>query len=95
MRCCEVIPIGSILVFILPININKKWDAPLPPDSVQRLLNSPSGRIELDELVKQLESEIQDTSQGMDFLSSYFNESDIIGQHQPRNQILFTELGFT
>jgi very-short-patch-repair endonuclease len=64
----------------------------LAADSVQQLLNSPSGRRELAELVKKLESVPEDISQGMDFLFSYFNENDVIGQYQPHNQIVFTEL---
>ncbi|MEH1985904.1 DUF4011 domain-containing protein [Nostoc sp.] len=64
----------------------------LPTDSVQQLINSPSARRELAELVKKLESIPEDISQGMDFLFSYFNENDVIGQYQPHNQILFTEL---
>jgi superfamily I DNA and/or RNA helicase/very-short-patch-repair endonuclease len=64
----------------------------LPADSVQQLLNSPSGRRELAELVKKLESLPEDISQGINFLFLYFNENDITGQYQPRNQILFTDL---
>ncbi|MEH1928808.1 DEAD/DEAH box helicase [Nostoc sp.] len=64
----------------------------LPANSVQHIINSPSGRRELAELVKKLESLPEDINQGMDFLFSYFNENDIIGQYLPHNQILFTEL---
>jgi very-short-patch-repair endonuclease len=64
----------------------------LPRDSVQQLLNSPSTRRKLAELVKKLESLPEDISQSMDFLFSYFNENDVIGQYRPHNQILFTEL---
>jgi len=64
----------------------------LSAESVQQILNSPSGRRELAELVKKLESLSEDISQGMDFLFLYFNENDIIGQYRPHNQILFTEL---
>ncbi|MHC5831212.1 MAG: hypothetical protein ACYT04_88430, partial [Nostoc sp.] len=34
----------------------------------------------------------EDIKEGMDFLLSYFNENDIIGQYLPHNQISFTEL---
>ncbi|MDZ8189291.1 MAG: DUF4011 domain-containing protein [Nostoc sp. ChiSLP02] len=64
----------------------------LAADSVQHIVNSPSGRRELAELVKKLESLVEDISRGMDFLFLYFNENDIIGQYRPHNQILFTEL---
>jgi superfamily I DNA and/or RNA helicase/very-short-patch-repair endonuclease/DNA polymerase III delta prime subunit len=64
----------------------------LPDDSVEYILNSPSGRRELVELVKKFESLPEDISRGTDFLFLYFNESDIIGQYRPRNKILFTEL---
>lgn len=64
----------------------------LPAESVQHILNSPSGKRELTELVKKLESLPEDINEGMDFLFSYFNENDIIGQYLPRNQISFTEL---
>ncbi|BAZ73552.1 hypothetical protein NIES50_21170 [Aulosira laxa NIES-50] len=64
----------------------------LAADSVQHIVNSPSGRRELAELVKKLESLLEDISRGMDFLFLYFNENDIIGQYRPHNQILFTEL---
>lgn len=64
----------------------------LGADSVQQILNSPSGRRELAELVKKVEFLSEDISQGMDFLFLYFNENDIIGQYLPHNQISFTEL---
>ncbi|WP_427162212.1 DUF4011 domain-containing protein [Aliinostoc sp. HNIBRCY26] len=64
----------------------------LAADSVQHIVNSPSGRRELAELVKKLESLLEDISRGMNFLFLYFNENDIIGQYRPHNQILFTEL---
>jgi very-short-patch-repair endonuclease len=64
----------------------------LPDDSVQYILNSPSGRRELVELAKKFESLPEDISRGTDFLFLYFNESDITGQYRPRNKILFTEL---
>jgi len=64
----------------------------LPADSVQHILNSPSGRRELAELVKKIESLSEDIKEGMDFLFSYFNENEIIGQYLPHNQISFTEL---
>ncbi|NJR16013.1 MAG: DUF4011 domain-containing protein [Calothrix sp. CSU_2_0] len=62
------------------------------PDAVQQIVNSSSGRHELAELVKKLESFSEDVRRGIDFLLLYFNENDIIGQYKPRNQILFGEL---
>ncbi|MBN3889370.1 MAG: DUF4011 domain-containing protein [Nostoc sp. JL31] len=64
----------------------------LPAESAQQIVNSPSGRRELNQLVKKLESFPEDIKEGMDFLFSYFNENDIIGQYVPHNQISFTEL---
>ncbi|PAX55178.1 DUF4011 domain-containing protein [Brunnivagina elsteri] len=64
----------------------------LPIDSVQNILNSSSIRRSLAEIVEQLEYLIGDIQKGIDFLFSYFNENDIIGQYKPRNQILFGEL---
>ncbi|MBD2603592.1 DUF4011 domain-containing protein [Scytonema hofmannii FACHB-248] len=64
----------------------------LPAESVQRVINSPSKRRELAELVKKLESLLEDINEGINFLFSYFNENDIIGQYLPRNEISFTEL---
>ncbi len=64
----------------------------LPDDSVQHIVNSPSVKNELVELVQKIESVSEDISQGINFLFLYFNESDVIGQYRPHNQILFTEL---
>ena len=64
----------------------------LTHDSVRRLINSPSLRHELGELVKIVESFPEDFNQGMNFLTTYFNENDIIGQYLPTNKILFTDL---
>ncbi|MBF2067778.1 MAG: DUF4011 domain-containing protein [Calothrix sp. C42_A2020_038] len=64
----------------------------LPQDSVRRLINSPSLRQELGELVKIVESFPNEFNHGMIFLTAYFNENDIIGQHLSTNQILFTDL---
>ncbi|OUL32426.1 hypothetical protein BV378_00190 [Nostoc sp. RF31YmG] len=64
----------------------------LPADSVQHIVKSSSRRRELDELVKQLNSLLDDIKQGMDFLLLYFNENNITGHYLPRSQILFTEI---
>ncbi|MDZ8053896.1 MAG: DUF4011 domain-containing protein [Aulosira sp. ZfuVER01] len=64
----------------------------LSAESVQNILNSPSKRGELAEIVKQLELLTEDIKEGMNFLFSYFNENDITGQYVPPNQILFTEI---
>ncbi|MBP5972781.1 DUF4011 domain-containing protein [Brasilonema sp. CT11] len=64
----------------------------LPADSVQHIIDSPSKRRELAELVKKVESLSEDIKQGIDFLLLYFNENDILGQYLPDNQILFTDL---
>ncbi|MFW9260395.1 DUF4011 domain-containing protein [Nostoc sp. CALU 546] len=61
-------------------------------DSVQCILNSPSKRRELAELVKKYESAHHRIRQGLDFLLSHFDESDITDSYLPRNQITFVEL---
>ncbi len=60
--------------------------------TLAKSLNSPSLRHELDELVQIIESFSEDFNQGMIFLTTYFNENDIIGQYLPANKILFTDL---
>ncbi|MEH2435560.1 MAG: AAA domain-containing protein, partial [Nostoc sp.] len=64
----------------------------LSADSVQRILNSPSKRRKMAELVNEYESAHQSIRQGLDFLLSHFNESDITDYYLPRNQITFVEL---
>ncbi|MHC5744878.1 MAG: DUF4011 domain-containing protein [Nostoc sp.] len=64
----------------------------LSADSVQRILNSPSKRRRMAELVKEYEPAHQSIRQGLDFLLSHFNESDITDYYLPRNQITFVEL---
>ncbi|MEJ6482057.1 DUF4011 domain-containing protein [Nostoc punctiforme UO1] len=64
----------------------------LSADSVQRILNTPSKRRRMAELVKEYESAHQSIRQGLDFLLSHFNESDITDYYLPRNQITFIEL---
>jgi hypothetical protein len=61
-------------------------------DFVQQIINSPSERHQLAELAKKLESFSEDIRRGIDFLLLYFNENDIIGQHKPHHEILFSEL---
>jgi very-short-patch-repair endonuclease len=64
----------------------------LSADSVQRVINYPSKRRELAELVKKYESSHHSIRQGLDFLLSHFDESDITDSYLPRNQITFVEL---
>lgn len=64
----------------------------LPADSVQRVINSPSERRELAELVKKYESIHNSIKQGIEFLLSHFDETDITSSYLPRNQIPFVEL---
>ncbi|MEH2363881.1 DUF4011 domain-containing protein [Nostoc sp.] len=64
----------------------------LSADSVQRVINSPSKRRELAELVKKYESTHHSVRQGLDFLLSHFDESNITDSYLPRNQITFVEL---
>ncbi|MEH2195366.1 MAG: DUF4011 domain-containing protein [Nostoc sp.] len=64
----------------------------LSADSVQRVINYPSKRRELAELVKEYESSHHSVRKGLDFLLSHFDESDITDSYLPRNQITFVEL---
>ncbi|MFN6200701.1 MAG: DUF4011 domain-containing protein [Aphanizomenon sp.] len=64
----------------------------LPADSVQRVINSPAKRRELAELVKKYELAHNSIRQGLDFLLSHFDESDITDSYLPRNQITFVEV---
>ncbi|MEH2201907.1 DUF4011 domain-containing protein [Nostoc sp.] len=64
----------------------------LPGESVQRILNYPSKRRELLELVKKYESAHHSMRQGLDFLLLHFDESDITDSFLPRNQITFIEI---
>ncbi|NJR74802.1 MAG: hypothetical protein HC773_16505, partial [Scytonema sp. CRU_2_7] len=64
----------------------------LPTNSVQHIINSPSRRRELVEVVKKFESTHNSIRQGLDFLLSHFDESDITDSYLPRNQISFAEL---
>jgi very-short-patch-repair endonuclease/exonuclease VII large subunit len=64
----------------------------LSADSVQDIINAPSKRRELAELVKKLESTHNKIGQGLEFLLSYFDESDITDSYLSFNQITFVEL---
>ncbi|MBD2385891.1 DUF4011 domain-containing protein [Cylindrospermum sp. FACHB-282] len=64
----------------------------LSADSVQSVINFPSKRRELTELVKKYESVYNDIRKGLDFLLSHFDENDITDSYLPRNQITFVEL---
>ncbi|MHC5827531.1 MAG: hypothetical protein ACYT04_69540, partial [Nostoc sp.] len=64
----------------------------LSGDSVQRVIDSPAKRREMAELVKEYESAHHSIRQGLDFLLSHFDESDITDSYLPRNQITFVEL---
>jgi superfamily I DNA and/or RNA helicase/very-short-patch-repair endonuclease len=64
----------------------------LTADSVQRVINSPAKRRESAELVKKYELAHNSIRQGLDFLLSHFNESDITDSYLPRNQITFVEV---
>ncbi|MBD2165982.1 DUF4011 domain-containing protein [Calothrix membranacea FACHB-236] len=83
----ELKPIEQALSWLITLQ-----DYSLRADYVQRVINSPSARSELTELVKKLESFSEDIRLDLDFLFLYFNKTDVIGQCVPHNQILFTEL---
>ncbi|MBD2440543.1 DUF4011 domain-containing protein [Nostoc sp. FACHB-110] len=72
--------------------VNKLQQYSLSSSSVQRIVNSPSLRNELTELVNQLESFAEDFQEGLDFLLLYFDENAIIGSYVPRNQISLTDI---
>ncbi|KAF3885004.1 MULTISPECIES: DUF4011 domain-containing protein [Nostocales] len=83
----ELKPIEQALSWLIALQ-----NYSFPADCVQRVINSPSAFSELSELVKKIESIPENIRQGIHFLLLYFNETDIIGQYLPQNQILFTEL---
>jgi len=83
----ELIPIEQALNWLSGL---QKYS--LPADSVQGVINSPSGRHELAELVKKLESTHNSIRQGLEFLLLHFDETDIASFYLPRNQIPFAEL---
>lgn len=64
----------------------------LSSNSVQRILNSPSKRRELLELVKKYELTHNSIKKGLNFLLSHFDESDITDFYLHRNKISFVEL---
>ncbi|MDB9445894.1 DUF4011 domain-containing protein [Anabaena sp. CS-542/02] len=64
----------------------------LPADYIQNLINSPLKRREFAELVKKYESVHNSIRKGLNFLLSYFRESDITDSYLPHNQIAFVEL---
>lgn len=72
--------------------LNRLQQYSLPATSVQNIVNSPSIRQELGELIKKIESFPEQFKEGMDFLLLYFDENDIIGRYLPHNQILLIDI---
>ncbi|MBW4500106.1 MAG: hypothetical protein KME57_11235 [Scytonema hyalinum WJT4-NPBG1] len=90
-------PEVSSQVELTPIEQALNWLAglqnhSLPADSVQHIIDSPSKRHELTKLVKKLELIHGSIRQGLDFLLSHFDESNITDSYLPRHQIPFAEL---
>ncbi|MEB3220216.1 MAG: AAA domain-containing protein, partial [Nostocales cyanobacterium 94392] len=61
-------------------------------DSVQKIINSSSLRREINQLVRDFESNRNNLNKGRDFLLSHFDESDITDSYLPINQIPFLEI---
>ncbi|BAY80623.1 hypothetical protein NIES267_00800 [Calothrix parasitica NIES-267] len=83
----ELIKIEQALIWLTRL---KNYS--LADDSIQRIINSSALQQELSNLVERLESFIEIFKQGIEFLTLYFNENDIVKQNYPKNQISFTEL---
>ncbi|MCF4970371.1 DUF4011 domain-containing protein [Nostoc sp. CMAA1605] len=64
----------------------------LAVDFVHRVIDSPSQKRKLADLVKQYESAHSSIRKGLDFLLSYFDESDIADSYLSRHQITFVDL---
>ncbi|MBD2502064.1 AAA domain-containing protein [Anabaena azotica] len=64
----------------------------LPGDAVQQIINVPSRRRELSEIVNGFSSNVNEIKQGWNFILSYFRESDITDSYLTYNQITFGEL---
>jgi very-short-patch-repair endonuclease/DNA polymerase III delta prime subunit len=64
----------------------------LPSNFVQQVVDSPSHRQKLNQIIQQLESSQAQIKKGLDFLLSYFSENDIIDRNLLGNQIYFADL---
>jgi very-short-patch-repair endonuclease len=64
----------------------------LDTDSVQQIINSPSLRHQLAELLENIQTFSEKFRKGMIFVLMYFKENDIAGQYLPHSQILFSDL---
>jgi hypothetical protein len=64
----------------------------LPGDSVQQIINLPSRRRELSEIVNGFSYNVNEIKQVWNFILSYFRESDITDSYLTSNQITFEEL---
>ncbi|MGB3640635.1 MAG: DUF4011 domain-containing protein [Rivularia sp. (in: cyanobacteria)] len=60
--------------------------------SIENIINSPNKKREFEALVHKFELTHNNIKQGLDFLLSYFNESDITDSYLPVNKVTFVEL---
>jgi hypothetical protein len=64
----------------------------LPADIIQHILDSPAQRRELSNLANKFELDHDSIQKGLDFLLSYFDESDLTSDYTSCQQIQFIEL---
>ncbi|AFY54802.1 hypothetical protein Riv7116_2284 [Rivularia sp. PCC 7116] len=83
----ELKPIEDALNWLLELEAYS-----LNHDSIQQIINSSFLRREINQLVQNFEEISSNINQGVGFLLSHFNESDITDSYLPVNQIPFVEL---